>query len=462
MVASESPEAATILDKKLNLTTLRAEVAKTMVDFQVPGVAIGLYYQAGEYFEGFGVTNCENPLPVQPETLFQAASLTKTFVATLVMQLVEAGKLNLDNPVRKYLPELRLADEGVASKVTLRHLLSHTGGWVGDFYEDTGWGDDALARYIEKLSGLLQVTPLGEVWSYCNSGYALLGRVIESVTGLTFEAALEHYLLGPLNMEKSCLFPHEAMTYSFAVGHATTPAGSEVQRPWYLPRCISPAGGLISNAKEMLHFARLHLNLGKTLTGTRLLSENSVKAMWNEQIEAGGLLERMALGWWSRWTNNTQILSHGGMGMGQVSVLEIIPEFDLALIIFTNSYGGLYLTQHIKDFLYRQLLGFSAPVPTPVAYSQEALAEYTGRYCYPGDKVELVSRNGELEFLPLNGGNSAQGQPQIISFIRERPDKAVFVSHPFFKGVAVEFLRNQEGAIKYLRFMSKVYIIQKD
>jgi CubicO group peptidase (beta-lactamase class C family) len=76
-----------------------------------------------------------------------------------------------------------LADAEAAERVTLRHLLSHTAGWVGDYFEDTGWGDDAVARYVAEMRTLPQLTPVGELWSYNNAGFALVGRVVEVVTG---------------------------------------------------------------------------------------------------------------------------------------------------------------------------------------------------------------------------------------------------------------------------------------
>src|SRR5436853_4346191 len=119
-------------------------VRVAMEETKTPGVAVGLLHDGKEHVAGFGVTSLENPLAVTPDTLFQIGSITKTFTGTAAMQLVEDGKLDLDRPVREYVPDLRLADEDVAAAVTMRHLLTHTGGWEGDFIDDLGAGDDAL------------------------------------------------------------------------------------------------------------------------------------------------------------------------------------------------------------------------------------------------------------------------------------------------------------------------------
>ena len=154
-------------------------VRASMEETQTPGVAVGLLHEGEEHVAGFGVTSIENPLEVTPDTLFQIGSITKTFTGTAAMRLVERGELDLDAPVRTYLPELKLSDEDVAARVTMRHLLTHTGGWIGDYFDDLGSGDDALARMCESLAVLPQLTPLGEVWSYNNAGFYLAGRVIE-------------------------------------------------------------------------------------------------------------------------------------------------------------------------------------------------------------------------------------------------------------------------------------------
>jgi len=105
-------------------------------------------------------------------------------------RLVDEGKLDLDAPVADVLPELRLADAEVAKTVTMRHLLNHTSGIDGDVFTDTGRGDDCVEKYVALLSEQKQNHPLGVTWSYCNAGFVLAGRVIEKLTGLTWDAAL--------------------------------------------------------------------------------------------------------------------------------------------------------------------------------------------------------------------------------------------------------------------------------
>jgi len=215
-----------------------------MKESDVPGVAVGLLVDGTERTAGYGVTNIEHPLPVDADTLFHIGSITKTYTATAIVRLIEQGKLDLDAPVRTYLPDLRLADGDVAARVTVKHLLTHTGGWWGDSFTDTGGGDDAVAKYVATMASLPQITPLGRFFSYNNAAFVLAGRVIEAVTGKPYETAIQELVLAPLGLKQSFFFPQDVLTYPFAVGHTDGPDGPTVARPWALPRSINPAGGI--------------------------------------------------------------------------------------------------------------------------------------------------------------------------------------------------------------------------
>ena len=242
------------------------------------------------------MTSVENPLEVSPETLFQIGSTTKTLTGTAIMALVERGMLDLDEPVRTYLPSLRLSDEEVARRVTTRHLLTHVGGWVGDVFEDTGGGDDALKKIVERLADTPQLTPLGEVYSYNNSAFYLAGRVVEVSSGETFKTAARELVLDPLGMDESFFFPGEVMTRRFAVGHLVKGGEPAVSRPWALPRNAAPAGGLASSVKDQLRYARFHLGDGTTHDGTRVLGEESLREMQRAQV-AGAEDDDQGLPW---------------------------------------------------------------------------------------------------------------------------------------------------------------------
>ncbi len=144
-----------------------------------------------------GVLHAGTGVPTTVDAVFQIGSITKVWTATVIMRLVDEGKLSLDTPVVEVIPDLTLPTPEVTKGVTIRHLLTHTSGIDGDVFTDTGRGDDCLEKYVALLADAAQNHPLGATWSYCNSGYSVLGRVIEKLTGKTWDAALKEMLFEP-------------------------------------------------------------------------------------------------------------------------------------------------------------------------------------------------------------------------------------------------------------------------
>src|SRR5215208_5651132 len=147
-----------------------------------------------------GTANLDTGAAVTADTLFPVASIAKAYTATLAMQLVDDGALDLDEPLRRHLPGFRVADPDATARLTPRHLLTHTSGLDGDKEDTFGRGEDALERYVASCSTLGQIHPLGATFSYCNSGFNILGRLIEVLREKSFDAALRDHLLVPLGL----------------------------------------------------------------------------------------------------------------------------------------------------------------------------------------------------------------------------------------------------------------------
>ena len=198
-------------------------IENSMKKHNIPGVSIGIYNSGEVLTAGFGITSVENPLPVTDKTLFQIGSITKTFTCTAIMRLVEMGKLDLDVPLRSYYPDFKVSDEETSSKVTIYHLLTHSAGWLGDFFIETGSGKDAMAKYVCRMSELEQVSPLGSNVSYNNSGFYLLGYLIELVAGKSYEETLNELVLEPLGLKDCLLEPSHVMFNVLSVVHSVVP-----------------------------------------------------------------------------------------------------------------------------------------------------------------------------------------------------------------------------------------------
>ncbi|MGH2812932.1 MAG: serine hydrolase domain-containing protein, partial [Actinomycetota bacterium] len=297
----------------------------------VPGAAVGILHKGRRLVEGYGVTSVDHPLPVEADTLFQIGSTTKTYTATAAMRLVEQGDLDLNAPVRRYLPDLRLKNKEAERKATLLHLFTHTGGWLGDFFADEGRGDDALAKVVGRLAKVKHLTPLGEVWSYNNAGFYIAGRVIEKITKQPYETAIKELLLDPLRMESSFFFAEDVLPYRVVVGHITNRTKSRVARPWQLPRSAHPAGGIISNVHDQLVWAGFHMGDGRTPSGKRLLRKGTLKVMQKPHAPAGSIADSVGISWLLRGVAGEKLVAHGGTTNGQLSAFAMVPERQFAV-----------------------------------------------------------------------------------------------------------------------------------
>lgn len=379
---------------------LEAWVTENAERLDVPGVAVGILHDGEEQYAFHGVTSVENPLPVDRDTLFQFGSTGKTFTATAIMRLVEQGEIDLDATVRTYVPELELQDEDVAESVTVRHLLNHTAGWAGDLMDDTGPGDDALARYVEKMSDLEQVAPLGESVSYNNASLSLAGRVIEKVTGKTFEEAIEDLIFEPLGLEHCFFFPNDVMTRRFAVGHRQHPDGQiTVARPWALPRGAAPAGGISSNAGDQIAWARFHLGDGLAPDGTRLLSEDLLHAMKEPTAENPGsaIGDAVGLSWMLIDVDGARLVEHGGTTNGQHSIFTLVPEHDFAIISLTNcGPNGPQFNDELKRWALETSIGVVKEDPEPLDLDPDELEPYTGDFETLAVTVHIAADDNRL------------------------------------------------------------------
>ena len=328
----------------------------------VPGAQLGIlrYDQDGrDSVVALATGTLNRNLPaasaeVLPDSLFQIGSISKVWTATVIMRLIEQGRLSIDTLVRDILPGVRLVNDELTDGVTIHHLLTHTSGIDGDVFTDTGRGDDCLEKYAGLFPDIGQNHPLGATWSYCNSGFALLGRIIEQVTGQVWDQAMRELLYTPLGLTHTVTLPEEAILYSAAVGHVDTGEETIVTPAWQLPRSMGPAGLITARAEDVLAFARLHLSGGVSADGTRLLTEETVDEMQAFQAEVPDkhvLGDSWGLGWIRFDWNGDRLYGHDGNTLGQAAFLRVHPESGVAVTLLTN--GGH--TRDLYEDLYREI-----------------------------------------------------------------------------------------------------------
>ena len=383
------------------MSDLQKKLDELVAEHGVPGVAVGVLADGEEHYAVAGVTSVAHPLPVDEETLFQFGSTGKTYTATAIMRLVAQGKVELDAPVRRYIPELKLKDESVAERVTVLQLLNHTAGWSGDVMTDTGRGDDALEKYVTQLAEVEQVTPLGEAVSYNNAALSVAGRLIEKVTGTTYEQAMKDLVLEPLGMTSTEFFPEIIMTKKFVAGHQKQPDGShEVVGYWSLPRGGSPAGGMSSDIRDQLRWAKFHLGDGRAEDGTEVLPAELVKQMQEPTVDMRGsaLGDYVGISWLIREVDGTRLVGHGGTTNGHHSSFVMAPERGVAVAVLTNSGpDGPALYGELQKWALEHYAGVRDVTPEAVLLGDAELAQYIGTYETVAVVVEITSGEGVLQ-----------------------------------------------------------------
>jgi CubicO group peptidase (beta-lactamase class C family) len=372
-----------------------------------------------------GVLSLRTGCPVSTDALFLPGSIGKLYTATLVMMLVDEGRLDLDQPVRTYLPDFQVRDEHARDTVTVRNLLCHTSGFDGDVFLDTGRGDDALPRYLDEIADLPQICEPGKIWSYSNSGYAILGRLIEVAGGAVYEDALSARLFRPLGLEHTVSFAEEALTHPVSVGHVPNPddpSSLQVSPVWGLFRSCGPMGAsLVASAGDVLRFVALHLDGGLAADGTRLLSTDAVAAMQKPQIELvddtvlGGA---WGLGWILDQWGDVTVIGHDGNSIGQNAFMRVAPDQRFGFCLQTNVESALAMYRELANWLFGERLGVG-PRPDPSRAASAAVddpSRYVGTYDRAGVRFEVAEAESSTLVVSLAATHAAaerQGLPPM-------------------------------------------------
>jgi len=408
-----------------------------------------------------GVLNKSTGVEVTTDSVFQIGSISKVWTATLVMQLVDEGKLDLDAPIAAVLPDLALSDPDVAARVTMRHLLTHTSGIDGDIFTDTGRGDDVLERYVASLGDAPQNHPLGATFSYCNSGFSLAGRVVEVLTGTTWDAALRERVITPLALPHTSTLPEEAILHRVAVGHIQ-PDPEQESHPaptWMLPRSLGPAGLINATARDVTAFARMHLRGGLAPDGSVLLSAASTAEMQAHQTDLPdkhSLGDSWGLGWIRFDWHGERLYGHDGTTFGQNAYLRVLPGQELAVALVTNGGHTADLFRDLYAEVFAEVAGvtmsdrFEPPADAP----DVELARYVGTYERSSITTEVFQRDGGLVARIIPTGPVAEASGSTVEEMALHPvSQGLFAARPpgYESWLAVTFYALDDGA-EYLHF----------
>ncbi|GAA2590998.1 serine hydrolase domain-containing protein [Dactylosporangium fulvum] len=419
----------------------------------IPGAAVGIVHGADEYTVTRGVTSTRDPLRVDDHTLFPIGSISKTFTATAAMSLVEQGLLDLDLPVARYLPTLRLSEHGERASVVVRDLFTHTAGWLGDDVPDTGWGDEAVSRAVtEQLPRLPQLVPPGGPPSYNNMSAAVAAYLLETVTGRSFEEVLRRRVLAPLRLAETFSFPQEIAHRRHAVGHVVVAGSARPVMEWQTSRAMVAGGGLVSSLTDQLAYARYQLD-GNT-AGTPPVSQATRLAMQRPYVRMNDWFG-IGISWLLRSRGELALVTHSGNVAGlYVSLLVLVPGERLGIVALTNAATGALMQEELLAWALRRFLGHDVVALEP-AGSTGPLDEYVGRYVTGELDIEVRSTADQLTVNVKYVGVVVD--PAVAREI-EKPTPVFFVAPDVVAAESApwqpagEFVRDPDGSVGWLRW----------
>jgi len=420
----------------------------------IPGYSMAVVHRGRVHAAAGGVASIETGVPASPATLFQIGSITKPMVATLALRLASRRRISLDTPVRRWIPEMRLRSSNALRRISLRHLLTHTGGWAGDYFDDTGRGEDALAVMVGRLNRLEQLTEPGAVWAYNNAGYYLVGRFVEILSGKPLDRALAEDLFSPLGMRSSFVLPEDVIARDYAWGHNVSKRRAIVARPWGMTRSAHAVGGVVASVEDLIRFAQGHLSGG-------ILNRRLSNAAHATSVQAGCGIDAMGLGWFINERGGERCVWHSGATNGQMAHLCLVPKRGFAAAVLTNANIGGDFCADVIHRATRDFLDMAESRRSPLRLSRRRLSEYVGTYvAQMSDRILRMSGGSLMMVTVTKGGFPTPASPPLpppppikLSFFDEG---GIFwgIGGPFREG---EFLRDGRGRVRWLRISGRLH-----
>ena len=388
------PEVATQLD------LLCAWIEAQMAYKNQPGLSIGIVYdQALIWAKGFGFANLADRTPATPKTVYRIASITKLFTSTAIMQLRDAGQLQLDDPITKHLPWFAIQNQFPNTPpVTIRHLLTHTSGLPREAAFPY-WIDNAfptMAEIQERLPNQTQALPTETKWKYSNLGLALLGEIVTAVSGIAWADYVQTQILQPLDMENTftAVDPNHPL---LATGYGRRlPDHSRAISPYTDTRGIAAAANMATNIEDLARFAMLQFRDGPQ-QGPQILQGSSLREMQRVHWLSKDWQSGRGLGFAVRRFEGKTISSHGGALQGYRTQFHVCPEDKIAVLVLTNADDGAPVAYVEKAFQWvaPALRKVTAPAPKP-ASATEQWQRYTGKYRSVWGDEQVLILNNEL------------------------------------------------------------------
>lgn len=339
-----------------------AYITTKMEELGIPGAAL-VIVQGDQivHLKAFGVADADGR-PVTPQTPFFTGSTGKSFTALAVMQLVEAGKIELEAPAQIYLPWFRVADVEASKLITIRQLLNQTSGLpvsIGrEQLANTDLSDSAIENNVRALAEIELIAPPGERYEYSNANYVTLGMIIQAVTGQPYEIYIREKIFKPLEMQNSFTSKTEAQQHGLAIGYQKW-FGIPIASP-NLPfsRSSLPAGQLILSAEDFGHYLIAQLNDGN-FQNVSVLSPEGISELHNPAVLMSDSTDYYAMGWEVQHFQDVEVIRHNGEVPGYTADMFLVPEKNIAVAMVMNTYSPMLgiRAARLPSSVLRMLLG---------------------------------------------------------------------------------------------------------
>jgi CubicO group peptidase (beta-lactamase class C family) len=375
VVASAQNNPAPAADQAI--AAIDAYLETQIKELGIPGLALGIV-QGDQiaYLKGFGSADASGRA-VTAQTPFLLNSISKSFAALAIMQLVEQGKIELDAPVQRYLPWFHVADESASAQISVRHLLNHTSG-LGEatsyeYLSRQTLGEGTLTDRVRRLSTVQLSYPVSTTFEYTDANYDVLGLVVETVAGQPYTAYVQQHILAPLEMAHTETTQPDALPAALATGHQSW-FGFPVPFSQVYAHATLPSGDLISTAEDMTHYLIAQLNGGR-YGDRQVLSSQGIAAMHQPAVPEGRGDRYYGVGWSTRSLNGIPVVRHDGTSSNFYAdaVLDPAGRWGVVILLNFNSfhlYGGRIqaLTAGILSLLSKQTPPILPAMHHPIMY----------------------------------------------------------------------------------------------
>jgi D-alanyl-D-alanine carboxypeptidase len=462
-IPSPPPHAPSMDDA---LAAIRAYAPQAMADQGTPGLAVAITDRKRTLaIVTLGYANVDAKVPVSPSTQFAIGSITKSMTALALLQLVDAGKIDLNSPVQRYLPWFSIDSNG--KRILVHELLSHTGGIPDDYAEEVGYGYDLVALRAAKT-----LFAPGTSWSYSNDGYGAVGAILASASGVPWMKAIVLRVFGPLNMSDSVAYFTPETLAKAAVGYQFR----DNDRPPSLHPALAadapfdfvdPAGSVLSTPEDMARYMRFYLNGGRTEYGSQLISAATFAAMTHadrladgkpagsdapELPEAPEFYRQYGFGLSIFDDDGDHLIGHTGGVAGYTACMQMNLTRGFGAIAFANLVEAPLHPCAIVLYAMKVLRAQSAgealptPPPSPDPSRVDRARDYAGRYSGAnGSMLQVVANGGRLQL--IGGARTSTLYP--------RGDDLFWSDDPHYAMFLIAFHRDKSKQVVELTYGSQ-------